>query len=147
MQSIYLKAYQTVIFLGNPSFNTDHVFDMIQQNTRVEVVKDHLTPLVEDVVQGPSLSPNNFLADTSRTILHHDKAYSYSLSWLRGSFTHTVAAGIRELLQNPYWNRTWILQELAAPDVPTFILCGQKKVHIEAFEMLLEHVALSLIHI
>lgn len=142
MQSIYLKAYQTVVFLGNPSYNTDLVFDMMLEHSQVNPAQDFFTPTVEDVEHGSSLAPHSLLTDVSRTIQHHGKTFSYDRGWLRRSFNDNVEAGVSELLRDPYWNRTWILQELATPDVPAYILCGQKKIHLEAFEMLLEHFSL-----
>ena len=108
IRSIYANAYQVLAWLGEPEEDTDKAMDVLL----------HLSESGCNYV--------DFSAHIESTDNHEDVFKLLNLC-------KPVIAGIGKLLNRPWWNRIWIVQETSVATQHPLAGCGWKWIPIDIF--------------
>ncbi|KAF7535053.1 hypothetical protein G7054_g5743 [Neopestalotiopsis clavispora] len=147
MRDIYEQADLVYMWLGEGSTDTDRLFDFVDRvgpralavgalelQSNREDLKNELKKHVIERIFTPqicsSTSPRPELVQFCLD-LFREKGFLDT-----ASPSDSLITGLEELLEKSYWNRIWIIQEVALARRP-IVVCGKKSVPLDVLDAIL----------
>lgn len=122
MGQIYSKAEHTVVWLGKEDCNTHYAVELMLDRRIKRVPASHVEDFsleIPDIISHPREELESSLAAD-------ELAYQNALR--EHKFPARALHGLRSLLERPYWERVWIIQEIAKA----------KRIHVKSGRMTLD---------
>lgn len=149
MRDVYTTADTVHMWLGPGSQDTDDTMDLVsrvgpavtslglyglrQNDSLAEAAKSHITHLAE--VEGGPLS----LEQHADSIPPHSGLGQFIYDFLdyrEGGLPFCVTPGLKDILGRDYWQRIWIIQEVALAEKAVLVI-GSKSTPVEYFDSFL----------
>ncbi|KAG4435287.1 hypothetical protein IFR05_009213 [Cadophora sp. M221] len=125
MGQIYSQAEQTVVWLGNAARHSNQAAELLSDR-RIRISAESF--LRESTASSSDPVPEDFKIPDS-SVASNEVAFRDAVK--DQSYPARALQGLRELLSRPYWERAWIIQELAKAKRLT-IKCGYLQLDLNA---------------
>ncbi|KAF2995967.1 hypothetical protein E8E14_003229 [Neopestalotiopsis sp. 37M] len=147
MRNIYEQADLVYMWLGEGSTDTDRLFDFVDrmgptaltvgaldlQHNGDDLWNELREHLVERIFTPQKCSSTSSKPELVRFCLDLFREKGFLAT---ASPSASLITGMQELLEKSYWNRIWIIQEVALARRP-IVVCGKKSVPLDVFDAIL----------